>query len=873
MAPGVSLSIPHELNASRKKDNIQSRVQQLVLQKGPFRGITEDSLLADIQRPAAEADDDEDQTEEEDGNASETVQASREKLFQTRVEYMQMSSFIQNSLLTAIDGISASLAAHSKYAATAMSPALQQVAPAGSIETKLIESKAVSKPASRRMNDIATVTQAEAFTSAAVQLSRASGRLVTEAQHQSKYWEQLASLRSNGWPVSRVPNDAKALVVHYGSADSGPQYRNRGVAALRQDENGDLTFSGQAESQKPKTLVVTVHRRGKLTGRFALKKEKSSRRSKLEDDLLQAREALFQEELFNEASKEARILANMGVKTRSSSIEIAVSDECSVAVSYARQPLEVPEVSQADDKLAHFVGNGLRLMLVVEHQQRHLQRAEHKPLPMSQNPRPAPEYALLRPITSLLRHHCDIAPLFETLEDYKASFRLAGLHLSVEHQSSDGTESASPALQLLRRVVTSQGLLAVPFVLNAQPAAPYDGVSYEDLDKMARTARQRYADIFRDVEALINDHIAHQRTNSRSKLGMLVPSISTFFTPLALEDAFLVQDAARAISSRRFVAPSFNDIRLVLNTAQLLSLIRPKATSKSHSNGSIPQSQIELLTFDGDVTLYEDGASLLSPEANPVINRLLHFLSVDVRIAIVTAAGYTHPQNYFNRLSGLLLAVKESTTLTAKQKSNLVVMGGESNYLLVFDDTAEHCLRYTHRRNWILDVMYTWTEEAIQSLLDVAETAFESCIKTLHLQAKVLRKERAVGIYAADQSIKLNREQLEETVLVVQQVVESSLFATPKPAHSHIPFTVFNGGADVFLDVGDKSLGVQACQKWFGGIQPSSTLHVGDQFLSGGGNDFKARSACCCAWIASPTETLALLDEMIALGASASDTR
>jgi len=352
---------------------------------------------------------------------------------------------------------------------------------------------------------------------------------------------------------------------------------------------------------------------------------------------------------------------------------------------------------------------------------------------------------------------------------------------------------------------------------------------------------------------------------------MLVPTISTFFTPLALEEAFLVQDAARAISSRRFVAPSFNDIRLILNTAQLLSLIRPKAAPMSLSNGLPPRSQIQLLTFDGDVTLYEDGASLHSPEANPVINRLLHFLSVDVRIAIVTAAGYTQPQNYFNRLSGLLLAVKESTTLTSKQKSNLVVMGGESNYLLVFDDTAEHCLRYTHRRNWILDVMYTWTEEAIQSLLDIAETAFESCIKTLHLQAKVLRKERAVGIYAADQSIKLNREQLEETVLVVQQVVESSLSSTPRPAHSHIPFTVFNGGADVFLDVGDKSLGVQACQKWFGGIQPSSTLHVGDQFLSGGGNDFKARSACCCAWIASPTETIALLDEMIALTSPAKD--
>jgi IMP and pyridine-specific 5'-nucleotidase len=195
-------------------------------------------------------------------------------------------------------------------------------------------------------------------------------------------------------------------------------------------------------------------------------------------------------------------------------------------------------------------------------------------------------------------------------------------------------------------------------------------------------------------------------------------------------------------------------------------------------------------------------------------------------------------------------------------------MGGESNFLMVFDETAEHCLRYVHRREWILETMRGWNEAAIQKVLDAGEAAFHSCIKTLKLKAKVLRKERAVGIYASDQSVKLTREQLEETVLVVQQVVEMSVVSEEPPPHRHIPFTVFNGGADVFLDIGDKSLGVQACQKWFGGIPPSSTLHVGDQFLSGGGNDFKARSACCCAWIASPTETVALLDEMIALEAA-----
>lgn len=47
-----------------------------------------------------------------------------------------------------------------------------------------------------------------------------------------------------------------------------------------------------------------------------------------------------------------------------------------------------------------------------------------------------------------------------------------------------------------------------------------------------------------------------------------------------------------------------------------------------------------------------------------------------------------------------------------------------------------------------------------------------------------------------------------------------------------------------------------------GGIEGRKTLHVGDQFLSAGANDFKARLACTTAWIASPAETVQLLDEI-----------
>lgn len=86
-----------------------------------------------------------------------------------------------------------------------------------------------------------------------------------------------------------------------------------------------------------------------------------------------------------------------------------------------------------------------------------------------------------------------------------------------------------------------------------------------------------------------------------------------------------------------------------------------------------------------------------------------------------------------------------------------------------------------------------------------------------------------------------------------------------------------NGGRDVFVDIGDKSWGVTVCQKYFEKqaaaatghtklqIRPENTLHVGDQFLSAGANDFRARSVGTTAWIASPEETVELLDELAGL--------
>ncbi|OQO10641.1 hypothetical protein B0A48_03939 [Cryoendolithus antarcticus] len=383
-----------------------------------------------------------------------------------------------------------------------------------------------------------------------------------------------------------------------------------------------------------------------------------------------------------------------------------------------------------------------------------------------------------------------------------------------------------------------KGLLAVPFVLVSHHG------NRPDVPAMAANAHERYAQIMRDVELLIQDHIAHQKSGTPhgSKLKLLVPSVGIFFTPLPLQDAFAWQDQRRCISSRRFVAPSFNDIRLILNTAQVMSLVQG--------------SKLELVTFDGDVTLYEDGHSL-SPD-NPVLVRLMDLLRKGTRVGIVTAAGYTEAEKYYERLYGLLDAVAASDIANTAQ---LVVMGGESSYLYAYSPTAPHKLVAVPEADWKLPEMSTWSESNIIELLDAAEAALQDCISTLRMPVAVLRKERAVGIFPS-KGTRLAREQLEETVLVTQRTLDMH------PAGKKIPWCAFNGGNDVFVDIGNKKWGVMACQRYFGGIEGSRSLHVGDQFLSAGANDFKARLASTTAWIASPAETVQLLDEIAQLSSS-----
>ncbi|QEU58843.1 Isn1 [Kluyveromyces lactis] len=396
-----------------------------------------------------------------------------------------------------------------------------------------------------------------------------------------------------------------------------------------------------------------------------------------------------------------------------------------------------------------------------------------------------------------------------------------------------------------------KGLLAVPFVLQA------------GTDSGAERTYKQYCSIFSDIENLVSQKIEIE--NRRRELGsleearldQLVPQVGTFFTHLPLVEAFEVQNRRRAICSRKMVSPSFNDIRHILNSAQILALLKSK--------------ELKLVTFDGDVTLYEDGGSI--ERGGKIVTRIITLLKRGINVGVVTAAGYDDPDKYKERLYGLCFALFSDKSMSLEQKSKLTVMGGESNYLFQYFETSEQFgFKSIDDDEWVPPSVKAWSDDDIDATLDVAQKCFGELSHLLALPSKcqIIRKKRAVGFVPGfifddelevNVKIKIPREALEEMVLVVQKKLESY------PPAQNIQFSCFDGGSDVWCDIGGKDLGVSILQNFYQTDSPitaAQTLHIGDQFApKGSANDFKARSAGCTLWISSPSETIEVLDDLL----------
>lgn len=316
----------------------------------------------------------------------------------------------------------------------------------------------------------------------------------------------------------------------------------------------------------------------------------------------------------------------------------------------------------------------------------------------------------------------------------------------------------------------------------------------------------------------------HQLKKSHSFLSLVVPSIGLFFTPLNVTAAMLEYNSFANISHRVFVRPNFAEVRHVLNIAQV--------------HGSSPN--LKLISFDADGTIYADGQHVETDDEIifDVISLLLH----GINVAIVTAAGYPHEAHrYEQRLSGLLNAFRE-LQLSPDTVNRFFVLGGECNYLL--RTTPDYRLQFIDDHEWKTETMKCWNQSDISNLLDIAQERLTFMSKKLGIDIRVIRKERSVGVIPLHPR-NVAYENFEELALVTSDFLRD---------WSKIPFCAFNGGHDVFVDVGNKCIGLTALMEYLG-LEGSEVLHTGDRFTLSG-NDAPARTSCSILWVANPEETV-----------------
>lgn len=312
----------------------------------------------------------------------------------------------------------------------------------------------------------------------------------------------------------------------------------------------------------------------------------------------------------------------------------------------------------------------------------------------------------------------------------------------------------------------------------------------------------------------------HRQDPRRSRLRRLVPQLGNFFTGLKLLDAFKEYDTVFSLSRRKYIPPNFAELRHIVNIAQV------------HASADA----LKLITFDADGTLYADGAHF--DQDNAMIAHIINLMRCNVHVGIVTAAGYPGEADKFERRLSALLETFRALRLPPDVTGRFHIMGGECNYLLRVTPETKR-LEFVPDHQWQTPSMRAWREEDIQAMLTGAETLLVEGAKRLNLGVQLMRKPRSVGIVPQTPTI---YEVLEDIALTVQNQLQA-----------RVPFCAFNGGNDVFVDAGNKSLGLQAMMA-FTGAQPHETLHVGDRFTLSG-NDTATRDVCSVLWVANPEET------------------
>ncbi|KAL4952294.1 subunit 17 of mediator complex-domain-containing protein [Aspergillus filifer] len=428
MTDSFSLPLRPVIKKRDRPDSLPRDIAQINAQWGSFRDLTETILQQKIEEDKhKDSWEDEDEADKESADLDASEQ--KDQLYKRRAEIIQFAMQAHMEASFALDFVSLLLSKHNpRQAEMSMSPFLKTAVPLGTLNAEVVNPPPKPESTVKDINSVARGWRLQNFNSAANKLLSASSRLDAEVDSETKYWNEVLAVKEKGWKVCRLPREGSALGVQYGFLEATPIFRDRGLAALRRNDDGSLFLDKGLVPIKAQGVRVRVKYGDRIVGCSKVCRPPQDAES-IESRILQARDTVFEEELFYEVMREARVMGNQGVTTRQNLVKVPVSEEQEILLDLVDWDEDhSPEAASSteEDVLADAISHSIRILLTYAHRQ-NLRRRTQPPPPLAPKRRPTPEYHILRPIMAYLQHKSHLKWLESFMGDLRRVLESAGI--------------------------------------------------------------------------------------------------------------------------------------------------------------------------------------------------------------------------------------------------------------------------------------------------------------------------------------------------------------------------------------------------------------------------------------------------------------
>ncbi|KAK1750229.1 subunit 17 of mediator complex-domain-containing protein [Echria macrotheca] len=449
--PGLSLRPAPP--PDRGPRNVAEFIQRMKAEPDGFRSLNADDLRKQIE--ANRNNDDGDIEMENDDNIEDSSTKPKE-LSAARDEIFQSIIIANRAATTARDLVSLLLTKENPNGAgSTLSSELRNLVGIGTLgATALAAPTALSQARIPDNKMVMVGMRLQSFTKAAGLFESAETRLATEINLETTYWNEVRATGERGWSVFRHPDEPHTMGVKFGFSNAAPDFKANSIAPLRRAEDGTVRLEHGRMTGVSKRIQVTITQGNKVIGRSRLPQPQQ------DDDVKEARDTVFAQELWHELTRESRTLLAYGVHLKADAVTF--TDDAGRVVSFRLVTLgeeAVEHGSEPDDGEADRINDTLHLLLIQAHRQNELKGPEFSN--PGSNRGSTPVYCLLLPLLTQHAHELIIQKCISFLSSLCSVLRRAGI-------------SPPPSFTLTEPPLTGSSTESLANGLLNPPAAEFD---------------------------------------------------------------------------------------------------------------------------------------------------------------------------------------------------------------------------------------------------------------------------------------------------------------------------------------------------------------------------------------------------------------